>query len=148
MAHRYGLKMPTEVEVDTSNLSNFGIDLTPAQLKQLENLPKDYDTSQLFDLLGMNGDSFDSAYQMADAGADASIRYREIYTNELTSGKKNNVFIPISYLDTSKDDNVEVYKTYKDLNGGFLENNDLVEVKVTLKAGKKGFSGAFGDKIQ
>ncbi|MDR0860800.1 MAG: hypothetical protein LBO09_07720 [Candidatus Peribacteria bacterium] len=145
MAHRYGLEMPSDVEVDTSNLSDLGINLTPDQLKQLDNLPEDFDTSQLFDLIGM--ENFDPN-QMASAGADEALKYQEISTDPLADGKKNNVFIPISYLDASKDDNVEIYKTYKDLNGGILENNDLVNVTVTLKAGKKGFSGAFGDKIQ
>ncbi|MDR2540436.1 MAG: hypothetical protein LBD11_01290 [Candidatus Peribacteria bacterium] len=146
MAHRYGLEIPSEdIQVDTSNLSDLGINLTPDQLSKLDNLPTDFDTSQLFDLIGM--DNFDPN-QMASAGADEAVKYQEVSTDTLTSGKKNNVFIPISYLDASKDDNIEVYKTYKDLNEGFLENNDLVNVTVTFKAGKKGFFGAFGDKIQ
>jgi hypothetical protein len=82
---------------------------------------------------------------MGNAGIDLSLKYQELRTSYSINGKQDNVFIPLSYLDEK--DTVNVYKTYKDSNGGILAKDDIVEVTVTLEARKR-FSGAFGDKIQ
>lgn len=158
MAHRYGL--------NERYMANSGLNIDPASLDSLgagvpnvdeigkmlngmsDEQLKNFNPADLYNMVAMQ-DADPNA--MAAAGADATLKYQEITTDTLNSGKKTNIFIPISYLDTSanKDpDNVEIYKIYKDLNGDILENGDIVEIQVHFKAGKKGFVGAFGDKIQ
>jgi hypothetical protein len=158
MAHRYGL--------NERYMANSGLNIEPADLEEMgvevpdmsaiedllngmtDEQLKDFDPSLLYKMARMETADPNA---MATAGIDAALKYQEITTDSLTSGKKTNVFIPISHLDTtaSKDpDNVEIYKIYKDLNGDILENGDLVDIEVHFKAGKKGFVGAFGDKIQ
>ena len=53
MIHRYDLEIP-ETDIKQEDLEDMGISLSPQQLAEFENLDKDFDSSQLYDLLGMN----------------------------------------------------------------------------------------------
>ncbi|MDR0370201.1 MAG: hypothetical protein LBH96_07070 [Candidatus Peribacteria bacterium] len=52
---------------------------------------------------------------MSDAGISAALKYQEITSTYEINKNKENVFIPISYLEES--DKIDVYKTFKDRNG-------------------------------
>ncbi|MDR0650307.1 MAG: hypothetical protein LBG59_02630 [Candidatus Peribacteria bacterium] len=88
---------------------------------------------------------------MANAALQDILKYQEITTSyplgptQATTG----IFVPISYLSGNAytGDKVKVYKTYKDLNGGILEKDDIVQVTVHITA-TQSFQGSFGDKIQ
>lgn len=141
MIHEYGLTKPEEVSFDENNLEDIGVNIPSSLLKNLEN-SNNINTEDLYDLLGM--DNFDTD-AMSDAGITAALKYQEIISKYEINKNKENIFIPISYLED--DDKITVYKTFKDINGGILEKDDIIEVTVHIQA-KKRFSGAFGDKIQ
>jgi hypothetical protein len=88
---------------------------------------------------------------IANAGAESATKYQEITTSYplSTTQTTTGLFVPISYLSGNAytGDKVKVHKIYKDLNGGILEKNDIVQITVHITA-TQNFQGAFGDKIQ
>jgi hypothetical protein len=144
MLHEYGLQKPEEISFEEDDLEDIGINIPSELLTKLENTKNadDINTEELYNLLGM--DNFD-INAMSNAGITAALKYQDITSSYQINGTGELVFIPISYLEDS--DKLSVYKTFKDLNGGILEKDDIIEVTVHIQANKR-FSGAFGDKIQ
>ncbi|MDR0283203.1 MAG: hypothetical protein LBI53_08215 [Candidatus Peribacteria bacterium] len=156
MIHEYGLKIP-EGHITPNNLGpNSEIDpktILPPDLadlnqgnraqeimKSMKNNP-----SALFDKLGPDMFNMNT---ISEVFLEQLLKYQTLTLStplQNPDPKNEYVFIPISYLESS--DGIQVYKEYRDINGGILQKGDKVNVKVTIKASKN-FRGTFGDKIQ
>ena len=157
MIHEYGLKIP-EGQITPENIGpNSIVDentVIPKEILEKLEDPKAMmesmkdDPSQIFGMLGP--DLFDMN-AMSEFLLGQLFKYQTLtlstplQDHDPKNEKNEYVFIPISYLESS--DGIQVYKEYKDLNGGILQKGDKVHVKVTIKASKN-FRGTFGDKIQ
>ncbi len=160
LIRRDGLHYPTDEEIEEMVLANtdaeLWMNLDEGTLTKISN-PKEWkkcridseDEGEVYS--GVNAIDFT---KMAQAWISIFDKYTKNPFTKIVSfndgGKpEEQAFIEISKLDSEKDP-VEVIKTYQDLNGGSLENGDIIRVTVGIVNKKAKFwdGAAFFDKIQ